>query len=206
MKNVVLCGAFALLLPASLFLGHAAPNAQEKKAAPASEAESFEIDPVHSSVVFRVQHLETSWFYGRFNHVQGSLLYDAAKPEVSSISVEIPADSIDTNSDKRDQHLKGPDFFNAKEFPTISFNSTAVKKTKDGLEVEGDLTLHGETQSVTARTIHMGRSESAQLGKLAGFTAAFDFKRSDFGMEYGLPDQLGDDVHVEIGIEAKRRE
>src|SRR5262245_56812546 len=139
MKFLVLAAltcAAPLAVVGPLAIASARPYAQEKPAAkPAAKPEakpeakpgaaqgagSYEVDPVHSAVVFRVKHLDVSYFYGRFNEVKGSVDYDPAKPEASKVSLVIPVESIDTTNDKRNAHLLSPDFFNGKEFPKITF-------------------------------------------------------------------------------------
>ena len=85
-----------------------------------AHADTFKIDPVHSSIVFSIKYL-VSDFYGRFNDVSGQVVFDKADPAKSSVELTIPVESIDTHYAKRDQHLKSPDFFNAKQFPGDRF-------------------------------------------------------------------------------------
>ena len=82
-------------------------------------ADTYRVDPVHSSVIFRVKHFGVGYFYGRFNEASGAFVVDAANPSMSSVEVQVKADTVDTHNPKRDQHLKSPDFFNAKQFPVI---------------------------------------------------------------------------------------
>jgi polyisoprenoid-binding protein YceI len=89
----------------------------------AVHADTFKIDPVHSSVIFSIKHLGVTDFYGRFNDVSGTVVFDKADPSKSSVEVTVPVESVDTKNEKRDQHLKSPDFFNAKQFPMIIFKS-----------------------------------------------------------------------------------
>src|SRR5947209_8124005 len=84
----------------------------------AARAENYAVDPVHSSTAFRIKHLNTAYFYGRFNAPEGSVSYDAAKPEATAFNVTINVDKVDTGNANRDNHLKSPTFFNAKEYPT----------------------------------------------------------------------------------------
>lgn len=163
----------------------------------------YEIDGVHSAVIFRIKHLGVSYSYGRFNQITGSFTYDEAKPEASSIQVEIPTDSIDTGHEGRDQHLKSPDFFNAAEFPTITFKSKEVKKAKDGkLAVTGDLSLHGVTKAVTAEVEFVGAGDRGQMGNKAGFEATFTIKREDFGMSKMVGETgIGNEVRVTVSLE-----
>src|SRR5688572_24668308 len=102
--------------------------------------ENYKVDTAHSSVVYKIKHMNTANHYGLFTDLQGTLSIDEAAPEGSSMNLEIKADSINSGNQKRDEHVKGPDFLNVKQFPTITFKSTSVKKVGDKqLEVTGDL-------------------------------------------------------------------
>ena len=163
---------------------------------------TYEIDPGHSSVVFCVTHFGVSKFYGRFNEISGSLNVNVDDPASNEISIKIPAKSVDTNSKDRDEHLMGPDFFNAKEFANITFESTSVEAGEaDGMfVVTGDLTMHGVTKEITIEAMHTGEGET-RFGYRTGFEAKFTVQRSDFGMSYGLPGALGDDVEIIFALE-----
>src|SRR5262245_25594216 len=87
-------------------------------------AETFAVDTVHSSVIFRLKHLNTSYAYGRFNDFSGSITYDAAKPEASTVQLTIKTTSVDTGNEGRDKHLRSPDFLECEKFPEMSFAST----------------------------------------------------------------------------------
>ena len=106
-------------------------------------AQEFVVDPAHSSANFKISHLGLSWVFGRFNEITGNFTIDPVDATKSTFGITIKADSIDTNNAKRDEHLRSPDFFNTKQFPTLSFRSTAVKAIKDGFQVTGDMTMHG---------------------------------------------------------------
>jgi polyisoprenoid-binding protein YceI len=181
--NVLLC-ALALLAPAATAV-----------------AASFEIDPVHTSVVFKVNHLGVTNVYGRFREVAGTVVLDEADPAKSQVSITIPADSVDTNVEKRDTHLRGPDFLSAKEFPNIRFQSTKVEKTGDATwRITGDLALHGVTRPVTADFTYFGKAKDAQGKTKAGGEATFSVRRSEFGVTYGVP-AIGDEIVFVLGIE-----
>jgi polyisoprenoid-binding protein YceI len=191
------------MLPLALgLLGLAAAPAL---VAPAPHAElkagKYTVDPVHSTAVFRVIHMNVSPFYGRFNKITGHFEVDPAKLDQAAVEITIEADSVDTNVDKRNQHLKSADFFSVKEFPTIEFKSDKVKKAKDdGYEVSGTLTLHGVTKDITLHVQQIGFAEG-ERGTVAGFETTFTIKRSDFGMTNML-DALSDEVKLMVGIEA----
>jgi polyisoprenoid-binding protein YceI len=164
-------------------------------------AAHYEVDPVHTAIIYRVKHLQSSYSYGRFDKPTGTFDYDPASPDASTFELSINVDDINTGSPQRDGHLKSPDFFNAKQFPTITFKSTSVKKSGDStLDVTGDLTLHGVTKSVTIPLTVVGTGKGMAGETRTGFEGSLDIKRSGFGMT-GLPSAVGDDVHLIISIE-----
>lgn len=172
-------------------------------AAPASGP--YAIDPTHSTLVYKIQHMGVSNFFGRFNKLSGSFNWDAAKPESTSVELTIDANSVDTNNKQRDGHLTSPDFFNAKEFPTVTFKSKSLRKAGDAWELSGDLTLLGKTKEVSGKFAPVG-AKTTEKGDLAGFEVHFKFKRSDFGMKYGVEQgALGDEVEVMAGVEGNRK-
>ncbi len=161
-------------------------------------AETLKIDPVHSTVLFRIKHLNTSHAWGRFNDVAGVWTLEGDKP---SVEVVLKADSIDTANEKREQHLKGPDFFNSKQFPSISFKSTKVTPKGDGkYPVDGLLSLHGVEKPLSLELVRTGKGVNMTGGKIAGYEATFTIKRSDFGMKF-LVGPLADDVLIIASFE-----
>lgn len=166
-------------------------------------AETYAVDPVHSTVLFKIKHLGISYTYGRFNDVSGSFLLDE-DPAKSMIAVSVKAASVDTHNAKRDAHLKGPDFFSVKEFPTITFKSTAIKKEGNAYTITGDLTLHGVTKSITVEATHVGSGKDPWGGYRTGFDMTFSIKRSDYGMK-NLLEAAGDDVQLTVGVEGIRK-
>ena len=167
-------------------------------------AETYSIDPVHSSAGFSIPHLvgRTS---GRFDDFSGSITYDEAKPSAASFAGTVQIGSIDTGNEKRDGHLKSADFFDAEKFPTMGFASTSVKSTKAGLEVTGDLTLHGVTKSIVIPVEVLGLGMNPITKKpVAGFSAEFVIARSDFGVNSWVDQAgvLGDEVKITLLIEA----
>jgi polyisoprenoid-binding protein YceI len=173
-------------------------------AAPLSAADTYAVDSVHSSVSFKIQHLGISWVHGRFDDVSGSITVDRDDPTKSSFTLTIKPETVDTNNQMRDTHLKSPDFFNVKQFPTLTFKSTSVKPVADGYQVTGDLTMHGETKSISF-TLQGGKTAEFPKGmQRIGFTTDLVLKRSEFGMDKML-NALGDEVHISIGLEGLRR-
>ena len=185
----------AMRLPASA-------ASTEPAAAPAV-ADAYTIDAVHSFVVFKVKHLGVSYAYGRFNDLSGTFAVDNENAANAAFDVKIKTESIDTGNEKRDAHLMSPDFFNARQFPELSFKSTKVEPAgTNNLNVTGDLTMHGVTKPVTVKMTLVGTG-SARGASLAGYETTFTVKRSDFGMDFML-EGLGDEVTVMVGLEGKR--
>jgi polyisoprenoid-binding protein YceI len=173
---------------------------QQKDAKTMLPAGTWSVDSVHSTVIFKVQHMKASWAFGRFNKVSGQVPVDEKSPEKSSVSISIDVDSLDTANAKRDADLKGPSFFDAVQFSTATFASTAVKKTGNGTySVTGDLEIHGVKKPVTADFEQVGYSDS-KMGVRAGFFGKLSLKRSDYGIA-AMPDGIGDDVELTISLE-----
>jgi polyisoprenoid-binding protein YceI len=168
-------------------------------------AETFKIDGSHSFVVFRIQHIGVSHAWGRFDNPSGTVVIDEADPSKSKFEVEVKTASVNTGNEKRDAHLKNADFFNARQFPTISFKSTSVKKSGDNkYDVAGDLTMHGVTKALTVTIEKIGEGDKGgQFGYRAGFDTSFTVKRSDFGMT-NLVGPVGDDVNIWVSLEGSR--
>lgn len=190
-------------LVASVTMGMGEKPAPIVANAPA-QAGAFKVDGAHSGTHFSIQHLGVSRVYGRFNKVEGSFLIDKDKPEASSFSVTIPVDSIDTNNEGRDKHLKTPDFFSVKEFPSITFVSKSVKKTGENTyEVTGDFTLRGQTKPLTLTVKDGGVGKGMRGGEVAGVETSVTFKRSDYGMNF-MVGPVGDEVTVMVSLEGGR--
>jgi polyisoprenoid-binding protein YceI len=173
-------------------------------ATPASAADNYAVDGVHSSVSFQIQHMGISRVHGRFNKFEGTFAIDKADPAKSSFNLSIKTDSVDTGNDGRDKHLRSGDYFDAKQYAEITFKSTTVKAAKDGYEVEGDFTMHGKTKKI--KFALQGGKEIDFMGmKKTGFITDLTIKRSDFGMVDKMSGALGDDVYVSIGLEGIRK-
>ncbi|HZY85131.1 MAG TPA: YceI family protein [Gemmataceae bacterium] len=182
------------LVAAALFLGLAGA------AAPARAADTFKVDPVHSSLLFRIKHLNVGYIYGRFNAFGGTFAFDK-DPAACNLTFEVNIDSLDTANADRDKHLKGPDFFNVKQFATAGFKSKSFKAVDEKTyEVSGDLTLHGVTQPVTVKLERVGTAKGMRGEVRTGIDTTFTIKRSDFGMKYGLQ-LLSDEVRITVAVE-----
>ena len=168
-------------------------------------AETYKLDPAHTSVVFRVKHLDVAYFYGRFNGPTGSFVFDESSPAKSSIELQLNANNVDTAVEKRDNHLRSPDFFNAGEYPLVAFKSTSVKKlNNETYEVSGNLTLLGKSQPITVKAQNTGSGKDPWGNFRRGFETSFKIKRSEFGMNFML-NGLSDEVVINVGVEGIRQ-
>jgi polyisoprenoid-binding protein YceI len=168
-----------------------------------ASADTYTVDPVHSSVVFRIKHANTAYFYGRVTAPEGTINYDAANPEASTFSFTLKAANFDTANPQRDTHIKSQSFLNAAEYPTLTFKSTGVKKLEtDKLEVTGDITIHGVKKPITV-TVEKTGEGTLQGRQLIGFEGSFTIKRSDFGITE-MAGALGDDVRIMVSFEARK--
>lgn len=189
----------ALFAVPVLALSLAAARPDDKKAMPAGGA--YDVDPVHSTVIFKCKHLNTSWAFGRFDEIAGTFTVDEAKPENSKVEITIQAKSVNTNAPKRDDHLRSGDFLDVKQFPTATFKSKSVAKKGDHMyAVTGDFMLHGVTKSVTLDMEQTGASDGPPMGKAVGFYGTLTISRGDYGMKY-MPDMLGDAVTLMLSVE-----
>ncbi len=165
-------------------------------------ADSYTVDPHHTFPHFSINHLGFSTLQGRFDQTSGTITLDRAA-KTGSVSISIASDSISTGYIKRDEDLESPDFFNAAEFPAITYKSTAVHFNGDTpSSVDGNLTIMGVTKPVTLTidAFHCGSNPMSKREE-CGAGATAQVKRSDFGMKYGLPN-IGDDVKLVFEIEA----
>ena len=168
-------------------------------------AGAYKVDSAHSGAFFEVGHLGgVSRFSARFNDIAGDFVLDA--PEKSKVSVTIKTDSIDSNVEALDKHLKSPDFFNAVQYPTMTFSSTAVKLDANGTgTLAGNLTLRGVTKPVTFQLKQIGAGKGMKGEQRVGYVATSTIKRTDFGMSYGVPGAATDEVDLRINIEGVKQ-
>jgi len=174
-------------------------------AAPAPAADDYNIDAMHSGVNFKISHLGLSWVPGRFNDYSGSFTIDP-DPSQCSFNLTIKPESIDTNNAKRDEHLRSPDFFNAKQFPVITFKSTSVAKAavEGSYLVAGDLTLHGVTKPVNFTLVGGRKAEFPKGVQRTGFSTELTIKRADYGMDKGI-EAVGNEVYIAISFEGVKK-
>ncbi|MFA6242309.1 MAG: YceI family protein [Candidatus Hydrogenedentales bacterium] len=174
-------------------------------ATPAFAADTYELDPVHSTFQFRIKHLGVSYTYGRFNEQKGTIVVDEKDPSKNSIEIEIKTASVDTANKMRDEHLSGPDFFDVAKYPAMTFKSTSFKKKEgNAYAVEGDLTIHGVTKKVTLNATFVGAGPGMKGESGAGWEATLVINRADYGMNY-MPDAIGTEVTLQIAIEGVKK-
>lgn len=143
-------------------------------------------------------------FYAVFKDISGTVNFDNEDPSKSSVELSVPVESIDSRNPKRDQHLKSPDFFNAAQFPTLSFKSTKVEANGESYRITGDFSLHGVTQPITI-DFKRGKDGKGMNGEvIVGGETRFTIKRSDYGMDF-MQGALGDEVHIVLSIEAVKQ-
>jgi polyisoprenoid-binding protein YceI len=171
----------------------------------AAAATTYNVDPVHSTVGFKVRHFVTS-VPGRFNDFAGTIVYDPENPAASKVEFTVQAASLDTRNERRDGHLKSADFFDVEKHPTLTFKSKKVSGSGDALQLTGDLTIRGVTKEVTVPVEVLGT-----MGAKAGFATEFKIDRTDFGVAWNRAAEgggsiLGDEVTIRIDVEADKVE
>lgn len=191
---------------AFLLAGAVAFNPGTAKAEPAD----FVLDPTHTYITFFVSHIGYSDMAGMFLESGGSFSYDEEAKELKSATITVKTDSVFTNHDKRDEHLRGTDFLNVGEFPEMTFVATKADKLSDTEgKITGDLTLLGVTKPITL-DVTFNKAANYPFGDghyALGFDATGSFKRSEFGMTYGVDgDIVGDEIKLVIGAEGIRQE
>lgn len=164
----------------------------------------YQFDKAHTNIIFFINHLGFSNKFGEFRTFDGTLNFDPDDISASSVHVSIPVDSVDTDVPKLDEHLQKAEFFNAAQFPTMDFTSTAVTVVGDNrLKVTGNLTLLGVTKPVTLDVVlNKAGPHPYSKAPAAGFSATATIKRSDFGMT-AYAGMLGDEVSIRIETEAQ---
>jgi len=167
---------------------------------------TYAIDKAHSEAAFQVRHLITK-VRGSFADLAGTITYDEAKPEQSSVAFSLKTASIDTNEKDRDAHLRSADFFDVENHPEITFKSTKVGGNGKQLQVTGPLTIRGVTKEMTLPVTFLGYAKDPWGNQRAGFETEITINRKDFGLQWNAPLEtggflVGDDVKVNLQIQA----
>lgn len=168
-----------------------------------ASAETYQIDPTHSQVMFTYSHLGFSNITARFDSLEGEVSYDPADVAASKVSATVSVDSLSSGVPDLDAHLKRDDLFDAAQFPAATFKSTSVAPAGEGkLRLTGDLTIHGVTRETTFDvTVNRVAEHPMRKAAAAGFDAVAHIKRSDFGIDKYVPN-ISDEVTIRITIEA----
>ena len=176
-----------------------------------AHADTWQIDSSHTSVEFTVRHMMISNVKGQFQKTTGTITANGNDPASAKIDVTIDASSVDTRVERRDAHLKSPDFLDVAKYPTITFKSTKVEA--DGpnkWKMTGDLTVHGVTKPVVLDVEGSGPPIQVMGNTRAGASATTKIKRSDFGLTWNKALEaggvlVGDEVAISIDVEAVKK-
>ena len=169
------------------------------------------IDAAHSNVGFSIKHLMISSVRGSFTEVHGTVKVDENDPTTAEVDITIPTASVTTRDEKRDGHLRSPDFFDAEQFPNMTFRSKRVERgSGDSFRVIGDLTIRGITREVELDVELAGRAKDPWGNEKAGFEATTKIKRSDYGLTWNAALEtggvlVGDDVKISIEAELQKQ-
>jgi polyisoprenoid-binding protein YceI len=172
-----------------------------------AQTSTWKSDPAHSEIDFSIKHLGISNVHGRFGHVDATITYDEKDITKSSVTVNIDVTGLDTGESARNNHLKSPDFFDVAKYTTATFTSTSVTKGGSGLQIAGNLTVHGVTKPVVLDV----EGPSAPIPGMdkkphVGFSATTTIHRSDFGLGGGIPVAVvGDDAKITIELDAAKQ-
>lgn len=176
-------------------------------AATATSTRTFHVDKTHSEATFQVRHLITR-VRGNFSDFEGTIAFDEAHPERSSVTFTIQAASINTSVADRDTHLRSEDFFAVEKYPTITFRSTAITpKGSDRFDVAGDLTIRGVTRPVVIPMTLLGLAVDPWGNQKIAFEGDLTLNRKDFGLNWNAALEaggflVGDEVKVSLSIQA----
>lgn len=174
--------------------------------AQSDEAVEFQVDAVHSGVLFRIEHMQVSAFYGRFTGLSGRYVLDADDPSACEVQVTIDTASADSGNEGRDKHICGPDFLNSKQFPEATFKSTKIVAGKSfspkrrTYSVTGMLNLRGVESAVTFPMTLIGNKETP-MGHRSGLEGKLTIDRRKFGMESFPTEALSAEIELTFFIE-----
>lgn len=167
------------------------------------EQGNFRLDTVHSSAVFSVKHMGVANFYGRFNRMEATINWHPNNPANSSLVIRVDPAGIDTGNERRDAHLRNPDFFNVPEFPHVTFTSSKIERSGDAYKVHGELEMLGVKRPLTVDLRQVGSTQHRSGRELIGLESKFTIKRSEWNMNYGIEaGALSDEVNMIFSLEA----
>jgi polyisoprenoid-binding protein YceI len=176
---------------------------------PVRAGDTYKIDPVHSSINFKVRHF-FSYVNGNFTKFEGTIRVDPDHPEKSSVTAAIDAASIETRNEKRDADLRSADFFDVVKYPTITFKSKSVKQTGPGSgDIIGDLAMHGVTRQITLHVKFLGKGKGMGGKAISGWQVTPEpIQRSDYGLNWSKMVEgiaaVGGEVTISIDVEADK--
>lgn len=190
-----------------------ATSTNRERVAPSSSPElaEYTLDASHSHIGFAVRHMMISNVRGEFQKLSGSVSYDPKHPEATRIEVSVDPASINTREEKRDAHLRSPDFFDVEKYPTVTFSATKTRRRGDALEVVGNLTLRETTREVTLVVDDLTPEHADPYGnRRIGASAHTKIKRSDFGMQWNAALEaggvlVGDEITLQVEVELIRK-
>lgn len=167
----------------------------------------YQIDKVHSYIGFSVKHIVISNVKGNFTDFSGTITYDEEDITKSSVNVTINVASIDTDNERRDNHLKSEDFFDVAEYPEMTFKSTKIEKTDDGLVMHGKLTMRGVTKDISIPFEVLGKATGPDGLAVVAFEGSAKLSRKEYGINWNKALAaggfiVGDEVKIDIQIEA----
>lgn len=199
--------ALATLLASPLSAQNAPAKAAARSGA-ASSAPTWQIDPLHSELSFRVRHL-VSRVSGTFGEWSGTIVAEPTQLRGGSVQVAIKTGSIDTGNDRRDGHLRSGDFFDAETHPEITFRSQRVEVKGEALKVHGLLTMRGVTKPVVLEGRYLGKTRDGQGKERIGFEAETTINRQDYGVSWNNlvegSAMVGDEVTISMVVAAVKQ-
>lgn len=167
----------------------------------------YVLDPAHSTASFSIKHMMIAKVHGGFEKLSGSFNYDAQDPSKSSVEASIEVASINTRDAQRDAHLKSADFFDVDKYPTITFKSSQIEKSGDGLVINGDLTIHGVTKKISLDVEGPTAEVKDPWGNMKiGASGTTKIKRKEFGLEWNAALEaggflVGEDVQISVDVQ-----
>ena len=167
-------------------------------------AADYKIDPAHSFIAFRIDHLGMSWIYGTFNTVSGQFSWDEGNPGASSITVNIDPASVDTNHAERDKHVRSADMLNTDKYGEASFVSTGYSGDVNGGVIKGNLTVKGTTKPIEIQVERIGQGEDPWGNYRAGFHGTYVLTRADIGDGYNLG-PAAETMEIQLNVEGIRQ-
>ena len=172
---------------------------------------AWQIDQSHSEIQFSAKHLMISTVRGRFNSYTGTVEADEQNPTAAVVNVQIDASSLVTGDEKRDGHLRSPDFLDVDQFPYLTFKSTRIEGARESFTVYGDLTLHGVTREIALNVEFNGVGTNPWGKRIAAFTAETRLNRKDFGLNWNVALEAGgvlvsDSIKIQIELQAVQQD